>query len=153
MVTLDKIRLTGLLRKKPRQRGFFYAWGASSHVRAILKGMLKQSVLVDPVFHALAHPTRRVIVERLSRGPASVSELAQPLDTTLPAVVQHLAVLEASGLVRSEKTGRVRTCCIEPLALRTAEEWIAERRATWERRLDRLGDYLAEDHDHHEKGD
>ena len=93
------------------------------------------------------------MVERLSRGAASVSELAQPLDMTLSAVVQHLAVLEASGLVRSEKPGRVRTCRIEPVALRTAEDWIAERRATWERRLDRLADYLAEDGDQQDKGD
>jgi DNA-binding transcriptional ArsR family regulator len=107
--------------------------------------MLNQSVPLEPVFHALADPARRVMVERLSRGPASVSELARPLDMTLSAVVQHLAVLESSGLVRSEKAGRVRTCRIEPVALRTAEEWIAGRRAAWERRLDRLADYLADD--------
>lgn len=99
------------------------------------------------MFHALADPTRRVMVERLSRGPASVSELARPLDMSLSAVVQHLRVLEASGLVRSEKVGRVRTCSIEPAALRTVEQWIAERRVSWERRLDRLGDYLAEQPD------
>jgi DNA-binding transcriptional ArsR family regulator len=99
---------------------------------------------VDRVFHALADPSRRVILERLSRGPASVSQLAQPLPMSLPAVVQHLQVLEASGLIRSKKAGRVRTCRIEPAALRTAEAWIAERRGAWERRLDRLGDYLAE---------
>src|SRR5207244_10686427 len=98
---------------------------------------------VDHVFHALADPNRRVILERLSRGPASVSELARPLPMSLPAVVQHLQVLEASGLVRSEKVGRVRTCHIEPTALRAAEHWISERRTSWERRLDRLGDYLA----------
>lgn len=84
------------------------------------------------------------MVERLSRGPASVSELARPLPMSLPAVVQHLKVLEASGLVRSEKVGRVRTCRIEPAALQTAEHWIAERRVNWERRLDRLGEYLNE---------
>jgi DNA-binding transcriptional ArsR family regulator len=95
------------------------------------------------VFQALADPTRRVMVERLSRGPASVSELARPLPISLPAVVQHLQVLEASGLVRSDKVGRVRTCRLEPAALRTVEQWIAERRTGWERRLDRLGDYLA----------
>ena len=99
---------------------------------------------LDATFHALADPARRAMVERLCRGPASVSELAQPLEMTLSAVVQHLAVLEASGLVRSEKVGRVRTCRLEPAALRTAEQWIAERRTSWERRLDRLGDYLAE---------
>jgi DNA-binding transcriptional ArsR family regulator len=97
---------------------------------------------LDSTYQALADPTRRAIVERLTRGPASVSELARPLPMTLPAVVQHLAVLQASGLVRSEKIGRVRTCRIEPLALGTAEQWIADRRAEWEQRLDRLGDYL-----------
>lgn len=86
-------------------------------------------------------------MERLSRGPASVSELAQPLAMSLPAVIQHLQVLEASGLVRSEKVGRVRTCRIEPAPLRTAEQWITERRTIWKRRLDRLGDYLAEQDD------
>jgi len=109
-----------------------------------LKRMLNQSVPLDRVFHALADPSRRGMVERLSRSPASVSELARPLDMTLAAVVQHLQVLEASGLVSSEKVGRVRTCRIEPAALRTAEQWIGERQASWERRLDRLGDYLAE---------
>jgi DNA-binding transcriptional ArsR family regulator len=106
--------------------------------------MLNQSPMLDPVFQALADPSRRMIVDRLSRGPASVSTLAAPLAMTLPAVMQHLHVLEASGLVRSEKVGRVRTCRIEPMVLRTAERWITERRTTWERRLDRLGDYLAE---------
>lgn len=96
------------------------------------------------MFQALADPSRRMMVERLTRGPASVSELAKPLAMSLPAVVQHLQVLEASGLVRSEKAGRVRTCQIEPKALRTAEQWISERRTLWERRLDRLGAYLAE---------
>jgi DNA-binding transcriptional ArsR family regulator len=105
--------------------------------------MLNQSAALDRMFQALADPTRRVMVERLARGPASVSELARPLTMSLPAVVQHLQVLEASGLVRSEKAGRVRTCRIEPKALRAAERWIAERRAIWERRLDRLGEYLA----------
>jgi DNA-binding transcriptional ArsR family regulator len=106
--------------------------------------MPNQSAPLDRLFQALADPTRRGMVERLSRGPASVGELARPLAMSLPAVMQHLQVLEASGLVRSEKVGRVRTCRIEPAALRTAEQWIAERRTSWERRLDRLGDYLAE---------
>ena len=105
--------------------------------------MLNQSVGLDLVFHALADPARRGMVERLSRGPATVSELASPLPMSLPAVVQHLQVLEASGLVRSEKVGRVRTCRIEPQALGSAERWINDRRTTWERRLDRLGEYLA----------
>ena len=103
-----------------------------------------QPAPLDLAFQALADPTRRSMVERLSQGPASVSELARPLDMTLSAVVQHLAVLEASGLVRTAKIGRVRTCQIEPSALRTAEQWIAERRTLWERRFDRLGAYLAE---------
>ena len=83
------------------------------------------------------------MLERLSRGPATVSELAAPLPMSLPAVVQHLQVLEASGLVRSEKVGRVRTCRIEPQAFSSAERWINERQTTWQRRLDRLGEYLA----------
>ena len=95
------------------------------------------------MFQALADPTRRTIIDRLCRGEASVSELAKPLSMSLPAVVQHLQVLEASGLVRSEKSGRVRTCRIEAKALRSAEHWISERRALWERRLDSLGEYLA----------
>src|ERR671933_512882 len=99
---------------------------------------------LDRVFQALADPTRRDLVDRLSRGSASVSDLARPLPMTLAAVVQHLQVLEASGLVRSEKVGRVRTFTISPAALRTAEQWIAERRTAWERRLDRLGEVLAE---------
>lgn len=106
--------------------------------------MLQYQEPLDRMFHALADPARRGMVERLSRGPASVSELAQPLEMSLSAVVQHLKVLEASGIVRSEKAGRVRTCRIEPAALRQAEDWIAARRALWERRLDRLGDYLDE---------
>jgi DNA-binding transcriptional ArsR family regulator len=105
--------------------------------------MLNQSPILDRVFQALADPSRRAMVERLTRGPASVTELARPLPMSLPAVVQHLQVLEASGLVRSEKVGRVRTCRVEPVALRTAQRWIAERRTTWEHRLDRLGGYLA----------
>jgi DNA-binding transcriptional ArsR family regulator len=99
---------------------------------------------VDAVFAALSDGNRRAMVDRLIMGPASVSELARPLAISLPAVVQHLHVLEASGLVRSRKQGRVRTCNLEPAALSDAEHWIAERRATWEQRLDRLGDYLAE---------
>src|SRR5271157_5466363 len=105
--------------------------------------MLNQSAALDRAFQALADPTRRAIVERLAREPASVSALARPLAMSLPAVMQHLAVLEASGLVRSEKAGRVRTCRVEPEALSLAEQWINDRRREWESRLDRLGDYLA----------
>ena len=104
--------------------------------------MPNQGATLDRVFQALSDPSRRAMVERLSRGPASVSELAQPLAMSLPAVMQHLQVLETSGLVRSEKVGRVRTCRIEPVPLHTAEQWISDRQSGWEHRLDRLGDYL-----------
>lgn len=104
--------------------------------------MLNQSSGLDRLFHALADPARRAIVERLSRGPAPVSELAKPLPMSLPAAMQHLDVLVVAGLVRSEKIGRVRTCRIEPKALSQAEQWINARRAEWEHRLDRLDDYL-----------
>jgi DNA-binding transcriptional ArsR family regulator len=106
--------------------------------------MPRKKASIDLVFHALGDPTRRAIVERLSQGPISVSRLAEPLDITLAAVVQHLQVLEESGLVQTEKVGRVRTCRIEPAGLSVAEQWIGERRSMWERRLDRLGDLLAE---------
>lgn len=99
---------------------------------------------IDRVFRALGDPTRRAIVERLSEGPISVSRLATPLDITLAAVVQHLHVLEESGLVHTEKVGRVRTCHMEPAGLSVAEQWIGDRRSIWERRFDRLGDLLAD---------
>jgi DNA-binding transcriptional ArsR family regulator len=108
----------------------------------ILKHMLNQSPSLDRLFHALADPARRAMVERLSRGPAPVSELARPLPMSLAAAMQHLDVLQAAGLVQSEKTGRVRTCSIAPEALSLAEQWINARRSEWEHRLDRLGDYL-----------
>jgi DNA-binding transcriptional ArsR family regulator len=98
---------------------------------------------LDCVFRALADPGRRVMLERLSQGPASVSELGRPLDMSLAAVLQHVQVLEACGLVRSQKTGRTRTCTIDPASLRTAEAWISQRRAMVERRLDHLASYLA----------
>lgn len=104
--------------------------------------MLNDSPALDMAFHALADPTRRGMLARLSRGPASVGELARPHAMSLPAVLQHLKLLETSGLVRSEKTGRVRTCRIEPHALATCEGWIAEMRALWEGRTDRLETYL-----------
>ena len=105
--------------------------------------MLNHSATLDRAFQALADPTRRAMVERLAREPASVSDLARPLAMSLPAVMQHLAVLESSGLVRTQKSGRVRTCRVDPDALGLAERWINDRRSEWERRLDRLGDYLA----------
>jgi DNA-binding transcriptional ArsR family regulator len=97
---------------------------------------------LDRTFHALADPSRRAIVVRLSRGPASVSELAEPLEISLPSVMQHIGVLHRSGLVRSEKVGRVRTCRLEPAPMRSIERWIVAHRTNWERQLDRLGGVL-----------
>ncbi|MGV3578514.1 ArsR/SmtB family transcription factor [Brevundimonas sp.] len=108
--------------------------------------MLQYQAL-DQAFMALSDPTRRAMVERLSLGPASVSDLAGPLPMSMSAVAQHLKVLEASGLVVSEKVGRVRTCRVEPQALSAAEHWLNERRRTAEQRLDRLGALLAEPED------
>jgi DNA-binding transcriptional ArsR family regulator len=106
--------------------------------------MPKPRIDIDRVFHALGDPTRRAILDKLSEGPCSVSRLAAPLDITLTAVVQHLQVLEESGLVYTEKLGRVRTCRIETAGFSALEQWIRDRRSIWERRLDRLGDLLAE---------
>ncbi len=105
--------------------------------------MLNQSRSLDLTFQALADPARRSMLAQLTRGPASVSTLARPLAMSLPDVMQHLTVLEESGLVRSEKVGRIRTCRIEPQVLSLAEQWINQRRLEWDRHLDRLGDYLA----------
>jgi DNA-binding transcriptional ArsR family regulator len=105
--------------------------------------MLNQSVTLDRMFHALADPTRRAVVARLATGPASVSDLARPLAMSLPAVVQHLQVLETAGLIATEKTGRVRTCRVAPEALAAAESWLSDRRHEWEARLDRLEAFLA----------
>jgi DNA-binding transcriptional ArsR family regulator len=99
---------------------------------------------VGRVFHALADPTRRAIVERLVCGPAPVKALAEPLAMSLPAVMQHLKVLEGAGVIVTEKVGRVRSCRIEPKALRDAERWLRGQRTEWERRLDQLDDYLKE---------
>ncbi|WP_035057505.1 ArsR/SmtB family transcription factor [Andreprevotia chitinilytica] len=104
--------------------------------------MLNQNALLDLTFQALTDSTRRSMLAQLTQGPATVSELARPLAMSLPAVMQHLAVLESSGLVRSEKVGRVRTCRIDPQALSLAEQWLNQRRIEWEQHLDRLGDYL-----------
>jgi DNA-binding transcriptional ArsR family regulator len=99
---------------------------------------------IHRIFHALGDPTRRALVERLSEAPVTVSQLAEPLAITLAAVVQHLQILEESGLVRTEKIGRVRTCRIEPKGFSVMEQWIRDRRTTWERRFDRLGEFLSE---------
>src|SRR5260370_31467590 len=106
--------------------------------------MPKQSAKLDSVFHALADPTRRAVVSRLSRGPAAVTELARPFNMALPSFVQHLGVLEGCGLVRSHKAGRVRTYHLRPQALKAADHWMVEQRALWDRRLDRLDEYLKE---------
>ena len=103
-----------------------------------------RNINIDSVFHALGDPTRRALLAKLSEGPLSVSRLATPLDITLTAVVQHLRVLEESGLVHTEKIGRVRTCRIERAGFSVLEQWISAQRSLWERRLDRLGDLLAE---------
>jgi DNA-binding transcriptional ArsR family regulator len=110
----------------------------------ILKYMLDQTIDLDRTFQALADKSRRTMVERLTLGPASVSELAEPLAMSLAAVVQHVQVLEACGVVTTEKVGRTRICRIEPAAMTAAERWIADRRRGWEARLDRLGDVLNE---------
>ena len=110
----------------------------------ILNHMLNQSASLDRAFQALADPSRRAIVVRLTRGPASVSELARPLTMSFPAVMQHLAVLEDAQLVASQKIGRVRICRLEAATLDRAEQWLNARRAEWERRFDRLGRYLEE---------
>jgi DNA-binding transcriptional ArsR family regulator len=107
--------------------------------------MLNNSESLDLVFQALSDASRRAIVEQLSQGPASVGALAEPLDMTLPAVMQHLRVLEDCGLVRSDKTGRVRTCRIQPTALNLVDKWISARRASWNLKFDRLGELLDEE--------
>jgi DNA-binding transcriptional ArsR family regulator len=101
-------------------------------------------VQLDRVFQALADPTRRAVIRRLSGGSAAVSELAEPFDMALPSFLQHLKVLEGCGLVRSRKSGRVRTYRISPAPLKAAEGWMSEQRALWERRLDQLDQYLVE---------
>src|SRR5262245_42880795 len=98
---------------------------------------------LDDVFHALSDPTRRAILRRLSRGAATVSELAAPYAMAMPSLLQHLRVLEVSRLIRSEKAGRVRTCEMQPMALSVAETWLAEQRTLWEGRLDRIEAYVA----------
>jgi DNA-binding transcriptional ArsR family regulator len=105
--------------------------------------MVNRSDELDRVFHAIGDPSRRAMVERLVRGPATVSQLAEPLAMSLPAVVQHLGVLESAGAVTTEKVGRVRTCQLQPEVLRRAETWLVGQRTDWERRLDRLGAELA----------
>ena len=108
----------------------------------MVRHMPNQTIQLDRVFYALADPTRRAVLERLSDSPAPVSELAQPFKMALPSFTQHLNVLEGCGLVHSEKTGRVRTYQLTPQSLQAAEHWIVEQRAVWETRLDQLDSYL-----------
>lgn len=115
--------------------------------------MLNQDAQLDRMFHALADGNRRRIIDRLSRGSQSVSALVEPLGISLPAVMQHLAVLENCGLVRTEKQGRVRTCTLDTGELSRAEQWINERRQLWNRRLDALGELLAREADTDSDGD
>lgn len=109
---------------------------------SILKYILDHTNDLDRTFQALADKSRRTMVERLTAGPASTSELAGPLEMSLAAVVQHVQVLEACGLVKTKKVGRTRMCWIEPSAMTAAERWMADRRRGWEDRLDRLGDTI-----------
>lgn len=110
----------------------------------LLRLMPNHHAALDRTFRALADPTRRAMVERLARGPATVSDLARPFRMALPSLLEHLRLLEETGLVRSEKVGRVRTCRLDPAPMRRTEAWLAKQRGLWERRLDRLEDYLAE---------
>ena len=107
--------------------------------------MLQHPSELDLIFQALADPTRRDIVERLTIGPTTVSELSRPFGMSLAGVLQHVRVLESSGLIHTRKAGRVRMCHIDPRALHTAEDWITERRTTWQQRLDRLADIIEDD--------
>jgi DNA-binding transcriptional ArsR family regulator len=111
----------------------------------MVRQMPNQAVALDRVFQALADPTRRAVLERLPRGPAATSELAEPFDMALPSFTQHLGVLEESGLVRSKKKGRVRTYQLAPRRLEHAEHWLQKQRCMWQRRLDQLDAFLAED--------
>lgn len=104
--------------------------------------MANQSAQLDDVFHALADPTRRAVLQRLGKGAAPVSELAAPFDMALPSLLKHLKVLEDAGLVKSEKAGRVRTYELVPKRFASAERWLSDQRAEWEQRLDRLDAYL-----------
>ena len=107
--------------------------------------MKKEDGRIERLFHALGDPTRRAILDRLAEGPASVSRLAEPLGITLTAVAQHLQILEESGLVKTEKVGRVRGCRIEPAGFKLLEQWVREHRLSWENKLARLGELLAEE--------
>lgn len=133
----ERIPAPALRASAPKNLGLDLSIGLPYHV-----SMTQAAESVDSVFRALSDPTRRRVVERLSRSAASVSELAEPFQMALPSFVQHLRVLEECGLVRSEKAGRVRTYRLAAQRLQLAESWLARQRTLWERRLDRLDDYL-----------
>lgn len=122
-------------------------------LKHVLNNVLDPELNLDQIFRALADPGRRRMLERLSEGPASVSELGKPMAMSLAAVLQHVQILEGSGLVQSRKLGRTRTCSLNAQTLRSAERWISERRTFVERRLDRLGEYLADTADQPDTGD
>jgi DNA-binding transcriptional ArsR family regulator len=122
-------------------------------LKHVLNNVLDPELNLDRIFRALADPGRRRMLERLSEGPASVSELGKPMAMSLAAVLQHVQILEGSGLVQSRKLGRTRTCSLNAQTLRSAERWISERRTFVERRLDRLGEYLADTADQPDTGD
>jgi DNA-binding transcriptional ArsR family regulator len=122
-------------------------------LKQVLNNVLDPELNLDRIFRALADPGRRRMLERLSEGPASVSELGKPMAMSLAAVLQHVQILEGSGLVQSRKLGRTRTCSLNAQTLRSAERWISERRTFVERRLDRLGEYLADTADQPDTGD
>jgi DNA-binding transcriptional ArsR family regulator len=107
--------------------------------------MANFSPQLDTVFQALADPTRRAVLGRLGEGPASVTELAAPFDMALPSFLKHVRQLEAGGLIRTRKVGRVRTCAIAPGPIETAERWLSEQRAIWEARADRLEAFVTEE--------
>ncbi|HEY2077059.1 MAG TPA: metalloregulator ArsR/SmtB family transcription factor [Streptosporangiaceae bacterium] len=126
---------------------------AVAMLKHVLNNVLDPELNLDRIFRALADPGRRRMLERLSEGPASVSELGKPMAMSLAAVLQHVQILEGSGLVQSRKLGRTRTCSLNAQTLRSAERWISERRTFVERRLDRLGEYLADTADQPDTGD
>ena len=140
---LGEMDATPIQPPPPALQSFLRIGLANGYLRYYLSIVTDQPAL-NLAFQALGDPSRRAMVERLALGPASVSELAKPLAMSLPAVMQHLAVLEESGLVQSEKVGRVRTCRIDPNAITAAERWLNERRQQWEQRFDRLGAFLAQ---------
>jgi DNA-binding transcriptional ArsR family regulator len=107
--------------------------------------MPKSQIKIDQVFHALGDPTRRAILEKLSEAPTSVTNLAAPLNVTPTAVIQHLQILEQSGLVHTEKLGRIRTCRLQTTGIEVAQKWLSARRTIWDRRLDKLATLLAEE--------